>query len=72
MDEVSVSRLGSAAPFSIGWWAVVQDDFEHDGPSYLIASSGRVRLPVYGNADLPPRNGDVTALVESPTGHQAS
>jgi Terminase large subunit, T4likevirus-type, N-terminal len=22
---------GSAKPFSIGWWCVVQDDFEHDG-----------------------------------------
>jgi hypothetical protein len=22
---------GSAAPFAVGWWAVVQDDMEHDG-----------------------------------------
>lgn len=22
---------GSAKPFSIGWWAIVQDDFEHEG-----------------------------------------
>jgi hypothetical protein len=22
---------GSASPFSIGWWAIVQDDFQHDG-----------------------------------------
>src|SRR5262245_31845303 len=22
---------GSAVPFSVGWWAIVQDDFEHDG-----------------------------------------
>lgn len=34
---------GSAAPFSFGWWAVVQDDFRHDGRTLPRGSLVRYR-----------------------------
>jgi hypothetical protein len=39
---------GSSTPFSIGWWAVVQDDFEHD--NRIIPRSAIVRYREYYGA----------------------
>jgi hypothetical protein len=47
---------GSAKPFSIGWWCVVQDDFEHDGR--LIPRGAMVRYrEYYGQAPGKPNVG---------------
>ena len=48
---------GSASPFSIGWWAVVQDTFEHDGRIIPRGSICRYRewygaKPGFGNVGL--------------------
>lgn len=39
---------GSATPFSVGWWTVVQDDFEHD--NRVIPRSAIVRYREYYGA----------------------
>jgi hypothetical protein len=48
---------GSASPFSIGWWTVVQDSFEHDG--HVVPRGAIVRYrewygakPGFGNKGL--------------------